>query len=166
MTVIPRSMVAGRADGRCVRRMCALLYALEPARPTVSRSGAADVHGRSEETTMLYRGSCHCGDVKFDAQGDLQRVMACNCSICRRKGALMWFVPLAHMTLLTPEENLATYTFNKHVIRHRFCKRCGIHAFGEGVHPDGTAMAAINVRCLDDVDIDALPVTHFDGRSL
>ncbi|MBX4144838.1 GFA family protein, partial [Ralstonia pickettii] len=41
---------------------------------------------------MIYRGSCHCGDVKFEAEGDLQGVMACNCSICRRKGALMWFV--------------------------------------------------------------------------
>ncbi len=74
---------------------------------------------------MLYHGSCHCGDVKFEAQGDLQGVMACNCSICRRKGALMWFVPRDHMTLLTPDDNLATYLFNKHVIRHRFCKRCG-----------------------------------------
>ncbi|MCA8245822.1 GFA family protein [Burkholderia multivorans] len=114
---------------------------------------------------MLYHGSCHCGDVKFDVEGDLQGVMACNCSICRRKGALMWFVPRDRMTLVTPDEHLATYTFNKHVIRHRFCKRCGIHPFGEGIHPNGTAMAAINVRCLDDVDLDALPVTHFDGRS-
>ena len=83
---------------------------------------------------MLYRGSCHCGDVKFEAEGDLRGVMACNCSICRRKGALMWFVPRDHMTLLTPDDHLATYTFSKHVIQHRFCKRCGIHTFGEGVH--------------------------------
>ncbi|AOK17668.1 aldehyde-activating protein [Burkholderia cepacia] len=114
---------------------------------------------------MLYRGSCHCGDVKFEAEGDLQGVMACNCSICQRKGALMWFVPRASLYLLTPEENLASYMFNKHVIKHRFCKRCGIHTFGEGVHPNGTAMAAINVRCLEGVDLDALPVTHYDGRS-
>ncbi|AOI71399.1 aldehyde-activating protein [Burkholderia ubonensis] len=114
---------------------------------------------------MLYRGSCHCGDVQFEVDGELTGVMACNCSICRRKGALMWFVPRASLYLLTPEENLASYTFNKHVIQHRFCKRCGIHPFGEGADPKGNRMAAINVRCLDDVDIDALPVTHYDGRS-
>jgi len=51
-------------------------------------------------------------------------------------------------------------------LRQSFCKRCGIHAFGEGTHPNGTEMAAINVRCLEDIDIDALPVTHFDGRSV
>lgn len=77
----------------------------------------------------------------------------------------MWFVPRDRMTLLTPDAHLATYMFNKHVIKHRFCKRCGIHTFGEGVHPNGTAMAAINVRCLEGVDLDALPVTHYDGRS-
>ncbi|AOJ76023.1 GFA family protein [Burkholderia ubonensis] len=114
---------------------------------------------------MLYRGSCHCGDVQFDAQGDLQGVMACNCSICRRKGALMWFVPRAHVTFSTPDDNLATYTFNKHVIQHRFCKRCGIHTFAEATHPNGTEMVCINVRCLEDVDPDVLPVTHYDGRS-
>ena len=114
---------------------------------------------------MLYRGSCHCGDVKFEVEGDLQGVMACNCSICRRKGALMWFVPIEHLHLTTPAENASTYLFNKHVIRHRFCPVCGMHPYGEGTAPDGRAMAAINVRCLEDIDIDALPVTHFDGRS-
>ncbi|KWN79274.1 aldehyde-activating protein [Burkholderia ubonensis] len=114
---------------------------------------------------MLYRGSCHCGDVQFEVDGELTGVMACNCSICRRKGALMWFVPRANLYLLAPEENLASYTFNKHVIQHRFCRRCGIHPFGEGADPKGNRMAAINVRCLEDVDIDALPVTHYDGRS-
>lgn len=96
-------------SGHCGRRMRALLYAFGSARPTVSRRGAGDVHGLHRETTMLYRGSCHCGDVTFEAEGDLQGVMACNCSICRRKGALMWFVPRDHMKLLTPDENLATY---------------------------------------------------------
>jgi hypothetical protein len=114
---------------------------------------------------MTYTGSCHCGQVSFQVEGDLKGVMECNCSICSRKGALMWFVPRTAMTLLTPDAALSTYTFNRHVIQHRFCKSCGIHAFGEGVDPTGNAMAAINVRCLDGVDLASLPVQHFDGRS-
>ncbi|WP_397408739.1 GFA family protein [Polaromonas sp.] len=115
---------------------------------------------------MVYQGSCHCGKVAFEVEGDLTGVMACNCSICTRKGALMWFVPREKLRLLTPEDALATYTFNKHVIGHRFCKTCGIHPYGEGVDPKGNRMAAVNVRCLDGVDLAAIPVQHFDGRAI
>ena len=116
---------------------------------------------------MTHRGSCHCGRIAFEVEGEGEptSVMACNCSICQRKGSLLWFVPIEHLPLATPEHDASTYMFNKHVIRHRFCPVCGIHTHGEGTAPDGRAMAAINVRCLEDIDIDALPVTHYDGRS-
>ena len=68
------------------------------------------------------------------------------------------------MTLLTPPEKMSTYTFNKQVIKHRFCPTCGIHPFGEGVAPGGKETAAINVRCLDGVDLTTLKVQHFNGR--
>jgi hypothetical protein len=114
---------------------------------------------------MRYQGSCHCGDVAYAVEGDLKGVMECNCTMCQRKGAKMWFVPRDSLALSTPESNTAVYKFNKHVIEHRFCKRCGIHAYGVGVDAKGNRMAMVNVRCLDGVDLDALPVTHFDGRS-
>lgn len=115
---------------------------------------------------MIYKGSCHCGQVAFEVDGELTQVTDCNCSICSRKAALLWFVPGDKMRLLTPEENLGTYTFNKHAIQHRFCTRCGIHPFGQGVAPSGERMAAINVRCLENVDVTSLPVHHYDGRSI
>ncbi len=68
------------------------------------------------------------------------------------------------MTLLTPPEKMSTYTFNKHVIKHHFCPSCGIHPFGEGPTPSGEKMAAINVRCLEGVDLSALKVKQFNGR--
>jgi hypothetical protein len=114
---------------------------------------------------MKYQGSCHCGKVAFEVEGDLKGAMACNCSICSRKGSLLWFVPRDALRLLTPEDALDTYTFNKHVIQHRFCRACGIHPFGEGVDPKGNRMAAINIRCLENIDLEAVPVQHFDGRS-
>ena len=115
---------------------------------------------------MKYTGSCHCGQVAFEVEGELKQVMDCNCSICSRKGSLLWFVPRSRLRLLTPEQHLASYSFGKHAIQHRFCPRCGIHPFGEGADPAGNPMAAINVRCLDGVDLAALPVEHFDGRAL
>jgi hypothetical protein len=118
-----------------------------------------------EKMTMPYKGSCHCGRVAFEVEGTIDGVIDCNCSICRRRGALLWFVPRDALRLSTPDENAGRYTFNQHVIQHRFCKTCGIHPYGEGTDPKGQRMAAINVRCLDDVDLKNLQVTEFDGRS-
>lgn len=114
---------------------------------------------------MNYKGSCHCGHIAYEVDGELTGAMACNCSICSRRGSLLWFVPRDKLRLLTPEKDLSTYTFNKHVIQHRFCPTCGMHPFGEGVDPKGNKMAAINIRCLENIDLAAVPVQHFDGRS-
>lgn len=114
---------------------------------------------------MNYTGSCHCGRIAFQVEGTLAGAMSCNCSLCQRKGSLMWFVPRAHLQLTTPEENASTYTFNKHVIKHRFCPVCGIHPYGEGTDPKGNAMAAINIRCLDGVELEKIAVRHYDGRA-
>lgn len=113
---------------------------------------------------MKYHGSCHCGQIAFEVEGEISEVISCNCSICQRKGSLMWFVPRQAMTLLTPSEKMSTYTFNKHVIKHRFCPTCGVHPFGEGITPNGREMAAINVRCLEGMDLSALKIQHYNGR--
>jgi hypothetical protein len=113
---------------------------------------------------MIYQGSCHCGQVAYEVEGEIQGALACNCSMCQRKGSLLWFVPRAQFRLRTPEDAAATYTFNKHVIKHRFCPSCGIHPYAEGVDPKGNPMAAINLRCIEGIDLDAIPVQHFDGR--
>ena len=115
---------------------------------------------------MKYRGSCHCGQIAFEVEGEIPEVMSCNCSMCQRKGTLMWFVPRQAMKLLTAPEKMSTYTFNKHVIQHRFCPSCGIHPFGEGTSPSGQATAAINVRCLEGLDLATLKIQHFNGRDL
>jgi hypothetical protein len=115
---------------------------------------------------VIYKGSCHCGKVAFEAEGEIGEVTACNCSMCSRKGTLMWFVPRQKLRLLTPESDLSTYLFNKHAIRHRFCASCGIHPFGEATDPKGNKMAAVNARCLEGVDLDALAVKKFNGRAL
>lgn len=114
---------------------------------------------------MIYQGSCHCGQIAFEAEGELTQVADCNCSICTQMGALHWFMPRDSLRLLTPESNLATYTFGSQTIRHHFCPKCGIHPFGEGTDPAGNHKAAVNARCLTGVDLSSLEVTHLDGRS-
>ena len=114
---------------------------------------------------MDYKGSCHCGRIAFTVEGDLKQVMECNCSLCAKRGSLLWFVPRDRFTLNTPEGDLSTYTFNTHRIKHRFCGVCGCAPYAEANDPQGNPLAAINARCLDGVDLGPLPRVPFDGRS-
>jgi len=111
------------------------------------------------------RGSCHCQAVSYVLAEVPSTGMACNCSICRRKGSVLAFFPLSKFTLETPRDALATYTFNKHVIQHHFCKTCGCAPFAEGRTPDGREMIAINLRCVEDFDLGSVTITEFDGAS-
>jgi hypothetical protein len=114
---------------------------------------------------MTHRGGCHCGRIAFEVDGDIAQVIACNCSICSRRGYLLWFVPRTQLRLAAPESDLATYTFNKRVIRHHFCPTCGCAPFGFGTDAEGVETAAVNVRCLEGVEPSTLKVVPFDGRS-
>ena len=114
----------------------------------------------------MHTGSCHCGRVAFEVEGEPDSALSCNCSICQRKGSLLWFVSRESLKLTTPESSASEYEFNKHRIAHRFCPVCGIHPYAYGTDPKGNAIAAVNLRCLTDIDLESIPVTHYDGRSL
>jgi hypothetical protein len=113
---------------------------------------------------MSYRGSCHCGQIAFEVEGSVDTALECNCSHCSRKGYLLWFVPRTQFALTAPLESLPTYTFNKHVIQHHFCPTCGCAPFAYGVN-QGREMAAVNVRCLEGVDLAGIKRQPVDGRS-
>ena len=113
-----------------------------------------------------YSGSCHCGKVRFEATTDLKRVVQCNCSICARLGYMLTFMPPEQFKLLSGEGDLKDYQFNKKNIHHLFCKDCGVGSFSRGFSPNGEQTFAINVSCLDDVNLATLKPTPFDGKSL
>jgi hypothetical protein len=115
---------------------------------------------------MLYKGNCHCGKVAFEVEGELTAAVACNCSICSRKGALLWAVPRDRLRLTGSGNGMATYVFNKHAIEHRFCRTCGMHPFAEDAALESEPSAYINIRCLEGVDLASVPVIDFDGRSM
>jgi hypothetical protein len=114
---------------------------------------------------MSRSGGCHCGAVRYEVETDLATVISCNCSICTKKGMLWNFAPIEKFTLLRGEESLTDYLFHKHVVHHLSCKICGVESFARGKHPNGTDVAAINVRCLDGIELSELTLTPVDGRS-
>lgn len=115
---------------------------------------------------MLYKGSCHCGNIAFEVEGELTEVVSCNCSICSRKGALLWAVPRAALHMLGSGQGVGKYTFNNHVIEHKFCQTCGIHPYAEDAGSKDDRSAYINLRCLEGIDPSSFPVLSFDGRSM
>lgn len=114
---------------------------------------------------MKYTGGCHCGNVKYEVELEIGRPIDCNCSICLKKGSLLSFAPVNKFRLVQGEDHLTDYQFNKRNIHHFFCSVCGISSFAKGTAPNGQEMRAINVRCLDGVNLDSLEVVKYDGRS-
>ena len=111
-----------------------------------------------------YTGSCQCGALQFTIKADITNIIECNCSHCFKKGLKLIFVPQDNFTLNQGENSLSEYRFNTKKIQHLFCTTCGIQAFGFGQDNEGNRTVAVNVRCLDDVDLDSFSVTKVNGK--
>jgi len=114
-----------------------------------------------------YKGTCHCGAIAFSFEHEeIQSGLKCNCSICKRKGAVM-----SDFTL-KPEEleingkkgALGLYQFDTNIAKHYFCKTCGIYPFHETMRNPG--QFRVNLGCIDDIDTNAIKIDIFDGKSL
>ena len=111
-----------------------------------------------------YRGSCHCGAVQFEVSSTLVQTFRCNCSLCRRKGAVMTLVNPEEFKLLKGEDALSLYQFNTRTAKHYFCKVCGIYTFHRPrTNPN---VFRVNVGCLEGVDPLSLKFELNDGASL
>ncbi|BDG08554.1 GFA family protein [Anaeromyxobacter paludicola] len=112
-----------------------------------------------------YEGGCHCGAVRYRVTAEVERAVSCNCSICSKTGALLAFAPAERFELLRGADALTDYQWGKKRIHHTFCRHCGVRSFARGEKPGGGEMVAFNLRCVDGVDLGAIPVVSHDGRS-
>ncbi len=109
-----------------------------------------------------YTGGCHCGRVRFEVSGQIDRVLDCNCSICRKKGFLHWIVEPEQFRLLSAPDALSLYEFRTRTAKHYFCSTCGISSYYiPRSHPD---MIDVNLRCVDGVNLEELEIERFDGQ--
>lgn len=111
-------------------------------------------------------GGCHCGAVRFEAEVETGSGVECNCSYCSKAAPLLAFTSADTFRQTAGEDMISDYRFNKQVIAHLFCSTCGISAFGRGQAPDGRQMAAINLRCVDGIDLAAVERQPYDGAAL
>ncbi len=122
-----------------------------------------------------YRGSCHCGAVRFEVDADIDHVRVCDCSVCAKRGALNFRVPPTDFRLLTPLADLACYEWATFTAKDYFCRTCGILPFRIPRAPSdeeraqgltATATWAVNVRCLAGIDISSIPAKYVQGSKL
>ena len=109
-----------------------------------------------------YQGSCHCGRVSFELEARIAVATECNCSICRKKGAVWHATDDAHLRIVSGQANLGLYQFGTMTAKHYFCTSCGIGIFSRPrIAPDRWV---VNLRCVDDIDLSELKVHPFDGE--
>lgn len=111
-----------------------------------------------------YQGRCHCGAVRFEIRTDVPELTTCDCSMCRRRNALMVKVHESAFRLLGSPDALATYRFHTHAAQHFFCRTCGIYPFHrKRVTPD---FYGVNVHCLEGADLSGVPVRATGGAGM
>src|ERR1700751_693219 len=116
-------------------------------------------------SSKTFTGGCHCGQVRFECTTDLAMVTACNCSICTKRGLHFAFLAAEKFQLRAGGDNLSEYLFNKHAIRHQSCRNWRVEGLARGSKPDGTAVVALNVSCIDRIELSKLKMTPIDGKN-
>jgi len=118
-------------------------------------SGIVEVGGTPIGTVHAAR--CHCGAVVLELQlpEGIVKPRRCNCSMCRRRGAIVASVPLAGLRIVQGADALCLYQFNTHVAEHYFCRVCGIYTHHR--RRSDPNEYGYNVGCLDGVDPYLLP---------
>lgn len=136
-------------------------------KPAALRAGPIRIsthNAMSSCPRRTWSGSCHCGAVRFEIDSGFPELTTCDCSICRRKNALMVKVHESGFRLLSDKQALGAYRFHTHAAIHYFCKTCGIYPFHrKRVMPDHLG---INVFCLDNFDPSGIPVRATAGADM
>ncbi|MFT3803969.1 MAG: GFA family protein [Burkholderiaceae bacterium] len=112
---------------------------------------------------MKYTGSCHCRTVHFDFEAELEELVMCDCSLCRKRNALMATVASEQFKITSGQDALRLYRWNTGVAQHHFCGTCGIYVYHQ--RRSNPALLSVNAMCIDDFDPRALPIRHVDGKS-
>lgn len=116
------------------------------------------------EIKSKHRASCHCGTIvlELDLPDGIVDPRRCDCSMCRRRGAIVASVPLSGIKVLQGKSALTLYQFNTQTAKHYFCVHCGIYTHHQ--RRSNPSQYGYNVGCLEGVNpFDLGPVPTNDG---
>ena len=95
---------------------------------------------------------CHCGEIEanINVSKNFEKILRCNCSLCKRKGSIMSMVKNENFKITKGEDKLKIYQFHTKVAKHYFCSVCGIYTHHNP--RSDPAMTVFNLGCLDDIN--------------
>ncbi|MGY5747147.1 GFA family protein [Vibrio antiquarius] len=104
------------------------------------------------QINALHRLSCHCGKVELELAlpNGIEKPRRCDCSMCRRRGAIVASVPLNGVRIVQGEDVLKLYQFNTCTAKHFFCGECGIYTHHQ--RRSDPSEYGYNVGCLEGVN--------------
>ncbi len=109
---------------------------------------------------------CHCGfiEAEINVSNSLEKLIRCNCSICKRKGAIMSIVKNENFKIIKGKNKLKMYQFHSKIAKHYFCSNCGIYTHhNPRVNP---ALTGFNLGCIDEIDTFTLKeINIVDGNN-
>ncbi len=113
--------------------------------------------------TKTHRGSCICGQVRFEVDIDATTATMCNCTLCQKLGCRSINGKPAQLRILSDESTHGRYG-NDYASRY-FCKTCGTYCYGKGDIPEiGGPFMSVNINTLDDLDPSEASLMYWDGR--
>ena len=95
--------------------------------------------------------TCHCGgvEIQINLRNNIDKLMRCNCSMCKRKGTMVITINKEDLKFIKGEDKIKTYQFNTNVAKHHFCSECGIHT--HNLRRSNPNTFGINVGCIDEI---------------
>lgn len=123
---------------------------------------------------MTIKGSCHCGAVVFEIDGEIPaQLMRCTCTFCTKRGALTANFTPAQFRLVPAPSGDSTYRWNTRMVAHHFCPMCGCPTFSDSpdFQTDGswdgkTRRIVVNARLFEGFDAATADIAVIDGRHL
>ena len=97
--------------------------------------------------------TCHCENVELEVnipEAGFPKLMRCNCSLCKRKGAVMSPLPKENVKLVKGQDSLKLYQYHTKVAEHYFCSNCGIYTHHK--MRSNPNMIGVNVACIEGIN--------------
>ena len=118
-----------------------------------------------EKKKVMKKLKCHCGLVEAEINiNEFNKLLRCNCSICKRKGAIMSMVKNEDFKIIKGEDVLKVYQFHTKVAKHYFCSECGIYTHHNP--RSNPLMTGFNLGCIDSINIfDLNDIKINDGQN-
>jgi hypothetical protein len=109
--------------------------------------------------------TCHCGAIRIYVRKISRTLTRCNCSICRRYGALWAYYTASAVTIEAPKGGLSKYSWNRKIRAYYRCKKCGCVTHYAYRKKRRNTTVAVNAVNFEPSALVGVRIRHLDGAA-